>query len=70
MGRDDVPADHVLLELGEDALDDRGGRFGRAGAGEQPLGGEGEAADTGPAIAGRLADEQDPGMPLGFEVGV
>src|SRR5215471_4240553 len=59
--RHDVPEQHLVLdaELGEDAMDDRCGRLGRAGAGQLALGREGDPADPRAAVAGRLADEDD-----------
>src|SRR5438105_3063586 len=61
MRRHDVPEQHLLLEpeLVQDAVDDRRGRLGRPRPGQLPLGGEGEAAEAGAAVAGRLADEED-----------
>ncbi len=61
MRGDDVPAEDVLLEpeLLEGGTDDRRGRLGRAGAGQLPFGCEGDPGDTGAAVAGGLADEQD-----------
>jgi hypothetical protein len=56
----DVPEQHVFLdlELGEHAMHDRRGRFGRAGAGELALRGERDSRDAGTAVAGGFADEQ------------
>jgi hypothetical protein len=58
--RDDVPEQDLLLEaeLDEDAVDDGGCRFCRPVPRELPLGGERNAADAGPAIAGGLPDEE------------
>ena len=70
--RDDVPEEDIVLdaELGEDAVDDRRGRLGRAAAGELPLGREGQPGDAGTAVAGSLPDEEDrSGAPL-QEVGL
>jgi len=55
-----VPEQDVRLEreLREHAVDDRGRRLARPGAGELALGGERQPADTRAAITGRLADEQ------------
>jgi hypothetical protein len=60
MRRDDVPEQHVLLdvELSEHAMNDRRRRLGGPGAGNLALRREGETADACTAIAGRLADEE------------
>src|SRR4030095_13175435 len=60
MRRDDVPEQHVLLdvELSEDAMNDRRRRLGGPGAGNLALRREGETADACTAIAGPLADEE------------
>ncbi len=58
VGRNDIPAEDVELQLHEDALDDRGGRLGPPAAGELPLRGERDSGDPRTAIARRLAHEQ------------
>jgi Bacterial PH domain len=60
MGRDGVPEEHLVHgpELGENAVDDRRSRFGRACAGQLALGRERNPGNPGAAIPGRLADEQ------------
>jgi hypothetical protein len=74
----DVPEQHVLLEaeLAERAVDDGGARLGRPGSGQLALRGEREPADSGAAVARRLADEDEaraesalevPGEPLAAE---
>jgi len=70
MSRHDVPAKHVLLEakLSQGVADDRRSRFGGAAACQLALGGEREAADARAAVAGSLADEQEPGVFAGDEV--
>ena len=71
MCRDDVPEEHVVLdaELGEDAVDDRGRRLGRAGAGEEPLRRERDPRDAGAPVARRLADQEDPRRRARVEIG-
>jgi len=71
MRRHDVPEQQVLLEpeVGEHTVDDRRGRLRGPRSGELPLGREGEAADAGAAIAGRLADEEERGAASALEVG-
>src|SRR6266566_6703169 len=70
MRRDDVPEQHVVLdaELRKHAVNDRRGRLGRAVPRELALGGEGNPADPRAAIAGCLADEHDPCVPMSAEV--
>src|SRR5919201_3746815 len=68
MGRDDVPAERVELELGEDALDDRCRGLRGPAAGQLPLGRERQTRDTSAAVARRLADEKDPGAAPGAQV--
>src|SRR6188472_3983629 len=70
VSRDDVPQQNALLELQlrEDALDDRRRGLGGAGAGELALRGERDPGDTRTAVAGCLADEQQPCFLPGFEV--
>src|SRR5438132_2454392 len=68
MRRDDVPAERLELQFREDALDDRRGRFGRAAAGELPLGGERDARDACASVTGRLAHEQQQRGPPDLEV--
>ena len=61
MSRHDVPEedDFLELELAQHAVHDRRGRLGRADTGQLALRRERDAGDAGPAIPGRLADEQD-----------
>jgi hypothetical protein len=70
MRRHDVPQEHGLLEpeLVEHAVHDRRRRLGGAAAGQLPLRGERETADTCAAISGRLADEHDRRIGSGSEV--
>lgn len=67
----EVPEQDVVLEpeLGEDAVNDRRGRLGRAGSGELPLRRQGDPRDAGTAIAGRLAHEEQRGSGLRVEIG-
>jgi hypothetical protein len=60
VGGHDIPEEHRIgqPELVEYAVDDRGRRLGRRRAGQLALGRERDAGDTGAAIAGGLADEQ------------
>src|SRR5689334_18462912 len=60
MGRDDVPAEGLDPQLGEDAPDDRRRRLGRAAAGELPLGGERDPRDARSPVPGGFSDEQEP----------
>lgn len=71
MCRNDVPQQYRLLhsELGEHAVDDGRGRLRRAGAGQLPLGREGDARDAGAAISGCLPDEKNRSVTVRFEVG-
>ena len=61
MCRHDVPEQDVVLdpELGQHAVDDRGARLGRPGAGQLPLGGERDPADARTAVAGGFPDQHD-----------
>src|SRR6059058_4707566 len=68
MGRDDVPAERVELELGEHTAHDRGGGFRRPAPGQLPLGRERDAGDPGAAIARRFADQQQPYSGPGIEI--
>jgi hypothetical protein len=70
MGRDDVPEQDVVaeLELLERLLDDRRRGLRRAGSRELPLGGEGQAADAGTAVAGRLPGEEQGCVRVGVEI--
>src|SRR5256884_3997150 len=68
VGRDDVPAEDVQVELSEDPPDDGRRRLGGAAAGELTLGGERETGDSGAPVACRLADEQNRGLGAGLEV--
>jgi len=72
MGRDDVPQQDVVLdaELLEHAVDDRRRRLGRPGARELAFGRERDAADASAAIAGGLADEDDPSSAMLGEIGL
>ncbi len=66
--RHDIPEEDVALdsELCEHRVDDGRGRLGRPGAGELALGGQRNARDARPAIAGRLGDEEEArAAPLG-----
>ncbi len=58
--RDDVPEQHIAVEteLGEGAVDNGGGRLGRAQAGQLALRGERDPRHAGATVAGRLAHEQ------------
>ena len=58
MRRDDVPAERLDPELGQDIADDRRRRLPRARPGQLPLRREGETADPRTAETGSLADEQ------------
>src|ERR671934_2808946 len=55
MGRDDVPAERVELELGEDALDDRCRGLRGPAASQLPLGCKRQTGDASAAVARRLA---------------
>ena len=70
MRRDEVPEQDVVLEpeLRERPLHDRRGRLRRPAAGQLALGGERNPRDARAAVAGRLADEQDP-RPAPFAAG-
>src|SRR3954447_14595127 len=70
MRRDDVPQEHLVLnpQLGEHAVDDRRRRLRRARARELPLGRERNAAHAGATVAGRLADQDDPGLATSLEI--
>jgi hypothetical protein len=70
MCRHDVPEQDVVHdpELGERALDDRRGRLGRPAAGQLALGGERDPADPRSAVAGGLADEDEPGVPFAVQI--
>lgn len=72
MGRDDIPEQHVglELELGERPVDDRRGRLGRAGAGELALRREGQTTDARAAVAGCFADEQVARVSSPVQIGV
>ena len=61
MRRHDVPQQDVLFdaEPGKDAVNDGRARLRRAGARDLSLGRERQPAHTRPAVAGRLADEDD-----------
>jgi hypothetical protein len=67
----DVPEQHRLHqpELGEHAVNDGRGRLCRAGAGQLPLGGEGDAGNAGAAVPGCLTDEENRSVRTRFEVG-
>src|SRR5229473_2320854 len=58
----------ILLELREDALDDRRRCLPRSAAGQLTLGGERQAGDARAAVAGRFADEQVGGARSVFEI--
>jgi hypothetical protein len=70
MCRHDVPEQHLVLdpELGEDAVDDRRARLGRAPARQLALGGERDAADPCAAVPGRLPDEDDARISPALEI--
>jgi hypothetical protein len=70
MGRDDVPAQDIVLELqlAQHRAHDRRGRLGRPGAGQLPLGRERQAADAGATVTRCLADEQEDSLGVRFEV--
>ena len=70
MRRDDIPEQNVVRkpELGEHAVHDRRGRFGRARAGDLTLGGEGEPRNPAAAITGRFSHEEDLRAALRFQV--
>lgn len=70
MRRDDIPEQHVLLdvELSEHAMHDRRRRLGGPGAGHLALRRERETADACTAIAGGLADEEIAGALSTIEV--
>src|SRR5256884_6616996 len=65
VGRDDVPAEGVLLELQflERGADDRRRRLGGACPGHLTLGRERHTADTRATVARSLADQEETGMP-------
>jgi len=70
MRGDGVPQENVLLEieLGEYALDDGRGRFGRTAARELAFRGERDPGDARAAVPGSLADQQERRAGLPFEV--
>src|SRR5213078_828757 len=70
MRRHDVPQEHLVLdaELREHAVDDRGRRLCRTGAGELALRREGDPAHACAAVAGCLADQDDPGLATSLEI--
>jgi CheY-like chemotaxis protein len=70
MGRNDVPEQDDLYESvgGENAVDDRRGRFRRPGAAQLSFRGEGDSGHARPAIPGGFADEQDARFGVGAEV--
>jgi hypothetical protein len=71
MRRDDVPEQDSVFhaELPEQAMDDGRGSFGRARAGQLPLGREWNPRDSRPAISGGLTDEHDRRIASGVQVG-
>jgi acylphosphatase len=65
VSRHGVPEENLLLELelGENAVKDRRRGFAGPAPGELALRGEGNSAHARPAVAGRLADEEDRCVP-------
>lgn len=70
MCRHHVPEQDVVLEpeVGEHTVDDGGRRLRGPRPRQLPLGRERDPADTGAAVAGRLAHEQDRGIAPRLEV--
>ena len=61
VGRHDVPAQGVELELPQNSLNDGGRPLGWTSPGELALGGERNPGDACSSVPGRLADEEHRG---------
>jgi hypothetical protein len=69
VGGHDVPTQGVQLELGEDALDDRGRRLRRPVAAELTLRRERKTRDPGTSIPRSLTHEEERSAGMVFQIG-